>query len=156
MSVQFIHVWLSCSLYLTIFESLQMICNWNISLHSTLSISLRGTCRGRQSVWHDQPGGPLRTAVRSCAKRLPPSSVVQICTVQLQPECRFSLSVFHTGKHLTFPENWGVNQDVALHYHNLYIWSKFYVRTVYVVCMRKYYILYFKKKTKLFSNNFKG
>lgn len=34
--------------YLTTLESLQMMCSWNMSLLSTLSTSLRGTCRGRQ------------------------------------------------------------------------------------------------------------
>lgn len=38
----------TCSPYLTTLESLQMMCSWNISLLSTLSISLRGTCRGRR------------------------------------------------------------------------------------------------------------
>lgn len=33
-----------CVHYLTTLESLQMMCSWNISLLSTFSISLRGTC----------------------------------------------------------------------------------------------------------------
>lgn len=63
--------WHGCP-YLTTLESLQMMCSWNMSLLSTLSISLRGTCRGRHgaSVRH------LMTQAQSSQpiyKRGPPS-----------------------------------------------------------------------------------
>ena len=69
--------WLSCSPYLTTLESLQMMCSWNISLLSTLSISLRGTCRGRQKRVRWSAPWPAHTADSTSAKRLPPSGLVQ-------------------------------------------------------------------------------
>lgn len=64
--------------YLTTLESLQMMCSWNMSLLSTLSISLRGTCRGRQRARMIKQ--MLRHQGRrhsTSEKRSPPSGLVQ-------------------------------------------------------------------------------
>lgn len=126
--------------------------SWNISLLSTLSISRRGTCRGRQKRVRWSASWPAHTADSTSAKRLPPSGLVQtesrldthssaITSLQRRwkPLQRFLISLWYQtavyclfllSKLSGYPVNWCVDEDFNSHPHVVIFGQTFIVHLV--------------------------